>query len=80
MAEVALLLGVLLTALNTVVAGRTLWKEWKQRKEKPHPLDASLRDISLAIRERHHRLDESQAQLRQAQARLAERPARVQFE
>jgi hypothetical protein len=45
-------LAAVLTLLNIGVALRTLWKEWQARQGKPHPLDAALRDVALAIRER----------------------------
>jgi hypothetical protein len=73
MAALTIILGVLLSVLNTVIAGRTLWKDWKQRQDKPHPLDAAVRDISAALRERDatlRQLDDAIKQTEAARRRL----------
>jgi hypothetical protein len=46
-------LTALLTVINIVLAVRNLWKEWQSRRGSgPHPLEAALRDVASAIRER----------------------------
>jgi len=70
MAAIAAVLALALTAINIALALRTAWKEWKQRKEKPHPLDAALRDIAAAMREHHEALQARDVTIRQLQTSL----------
>lgn len=52
-----LALTALLTVLNIIVAGRNIWEKWHAATPAaPHPLDAALRDVAVAIRERRHGL------------------------
>jgi len=75
MAAIGAILAWVLTAINIGLALRTAWKEWKQRKqERPHALEAAVRDISAALRERDvklRELDEAIKRTEDARRRLA---------
>lgn len=46
------LLNVALAIVNIVLALFQGWKEWHEHRQLSHPLEAALRDVALAIRER----------------------------
>lgn len=48
------LLNIGLAVVNLAVALFQGWKEWHQRQQRGHPLEAALRDVAVAIRERGH--------------------------
>lgn len=54
------MLAALLTVLNIGLALHNAWKAWKGRVEKLHALDAPIRDIAAALRERPQPVEQPQ--------------------
>ena len=52
MVTLTTLLAVLLSGINIGLGLRTFWKDYRAKRQPPvpHPLEAALRDIAMAIR------------------------------